>query len=63
MSADDRALGYQGDEDAGFDWERWGRSLRRARFLLRTFAIAVGASLGAQALIGLWRWLRRPPGG
>ncbi|MBI2952853.1 MAG: hypothetical protein HYY30_00950 [Chloroflexi bacterium] len=45
------------------DWERWGRSLRRTGYLTRVFAISAGASLGAQAVIGLWRWLRRPPGG
>ncbi|MBI4496925.1 MAG: hypothetical protein HY689_03370 [Chloroflexi bacterium] len=54
--------GYQGGQDETVDWEQVGRSIRRTSMLVRVFAVAVGATLGAQALTGFWNWLRRPPG-
>ncbi|MBI4491674.1 MAG: hypothetical protein HY690_02645 [Chloroflexi bacterium] len=61
MSA--RARGYQGGEEATIPWEQWGRPVERTASLARIFAVAVGAALAARAIVGLWRWLRRPPGG
>ncbi|TAK27696.1 MAG: hypothetical protein EPO21_23470 [Chloroflexota bacterium] len=63
MSEHEHGGMYRYSADDTLDWEHLGRSVRRGGFLLRSFGLVVGASLTAQALLGLWRWLRRPPGG
>ncbi|MBI3980253.1 MAG: hypothetical protein HY331_18925 [Chloroflexi bacterium] len=50
-------------EAAPVDWDRLGHSLQQQGAWARIFAIAVGATLAGQALVGFWRWLWRPPGG